>query len=227
MGKARRDHSHRDQYDAAGDGQHRRAGQHLALLRERGALPARDQEGLRRRPPVYRPIAGPERGLVQRLDKGTAFRRQGRLQGSRKGGRARLRSRSQVRRRLLPRSRAEEGPERLGSKERGRPLAGFGSPPSGPKTSVLYSRRTSATLPTAMCKHREGRGPRSHRRVRLALLAALGIVLPLRAVAQSLPPPEAVPPEPPHEEPPPEAPPSGAPPPAAATPDTQPAPVIR
>jgi hypothetical protein len=63
--------------------------------------------------------------------------------------------------------------------------------------------------------------------VRLALLAALGIALPLRVVAQSLPPPEAGPPEPPHEEPPPEAPPSAVPPPAAAPPDSPPAPVIR
>jgi phosphate-selective porin len=78
-----------------------------------------------------------------------------------------------------------------------------------------------------MSKRRAGWGSRSHRRVRLALVAALGISLPLRAIAQSLPPPaEVVPPEPPHEVPPPEVSPPEAPPPEAALPETPSSPAV-
>jgi len=71
----------------AGAGEHQqRRRRHLAHLRERGALHAGDQEGLRHRHEVRRSVAGAQRGLVQRLDQGRAAGREGEHQEARATG---------------------------------------------------------------------------------------------------------------------------------------------
>ena len=91
----------------AGEHQERRR-RHLAHLRERGPLHAREQEGLRRRPEVRRSVAGAEGGLVQPLDQGAAAGREGQLQGrARHGEQAYELGKKDEQ--LLPRGRDEEG----------------------------------------------------------------------------------------------------------------------
>jgi hypothetical protein len=92
MGQVAHFHSHQGGHRRAGAGQHHQGHRRrVANLRQRRPLPRRDQEGLRHRAQVHRPVAQLERGLVQCVDQGHAPGRQGQDQGRHRSRRESLR----------------------------------------------------------------------------------------------------------------------------------------